>query len=166
MIYSLNLAKKEINKYIKYNKINRVLVLSGKNSFFKSGAKIFLSTILMKKETLLFLKKSYFPEFNELKKIIFIINKFKPNLIIAIGGGSVIDYAKIANIVNHSDDLKKRIINYKFNFKKKFARLIAIPTTAGSGAEVTENAVIYVNKVKYSVEGPLIKPDLYFLIQN
>ena len=40
---------------------------------------------------------------------------------------------------------------------------MAIPTTAGSGAEVTSNAVIYVDKIKYSVEGPQIKPD-YFLI--
>ena len=38
-----------------------------------------------------------------------------------------------------------------------------MPTTAGSGAEATANAVLYINKKKYSVEGEIIKPD-YIII--
>ena len=40
-----------------------------------------------------------------------------------------------------------------------------MPTTAGSGAETTSNAVIYINKLKYSVESQLLLPD-YFLINQ
>ena len=37
-------------------------------------------------------------------------------------------------------------------------------SSAGSGAEVTSNAVIYVNDIKYSFESKLLLPDEYFLI--
>ena len=49
-------------------------------------------------------------------------------------------------------------------FKKKYAKLAVIPTTAGSGAEVTSNAVIYIDGIKHSFESNLLIPDNFFLI--
>ena len=96
----------------------------------------------------------------ELKEIIK-IKEFSPDIIIAVGGGSVIDYAKIANVLTDSSNIDKEIANSTYEIKK-FSKLVAIPTTAGSGAEVTSNAVMYINKIKYSVEGDKLKPDLFF----
>ena len=48
--------------------------------------------------------------------------------------------------------------------KKKYTKLAVIPTTAGSGAEVTSNAVIYVDGIKHSFESELLIPDNFFLI--
>ena len=73
----------------------------------------------------------------------------------------MIDYAKIANVLTDSNDIGNEIIRSNYNIKK-IAKLIAVPTTAGSGAEVTSNAVIYVDKIKYSVESEKLKPDLFF----
>ena len=99
-------------------------------------------------------------------QIINSIKKFSPDLIIAAGGGSVLDYAKIARVLQDEEDLDKKIIKSNYILKEFSTKLLAIPTTAGSGAEVTSNAVIYVNKIKYSVEGELIKPDFFFLIPD
>ena len=63
----------------------------------------------------------------------------------------MLDYAKkIANALCEEKDIEK-ILNSEYK-TKKFTKLLAIPTTAGSGAEVTTNTVIYINDIKYSVE--------------
>ena len=104
------------------------------------------------------------PIIEELIEIINNIKNFKPDLILAVGGGSVIDYAKIANVVDVKEDLSDLIVNYSYPFKKKYTKLAVIPTTAGSGAEVTSNAVIYVEGIKHSFESELLVPDNFFLV--
>ena len=49
-------------------------------------------------------------------------------------------------------------------YLKKRSKLTVIPTTAGSGAEVTSNAVIYVDGIKHSFESEILLPDNFFLI--
>ena len=83
----------------------------------------------------MFIKQNKIPLFTELKKIVKSLNNFDPDLIIAFGGGSAIDYAKIANVVSDFSKIKEIVIDQKQKLKKK-CKLLAIPTTAGSGAEV------------------------------
>ena len=160
----MDLSKNDIQKFLKDKNFNKIFLLTGKKSFILSNAKKIFSNIFLKKNVKYFFKKSPIPELNELKKIIIEIRKFKPDLILAIGGGSVIDYAKIANIAEVRKDLSSLIKNYSYPVKKKYTKLAVIPTTAGSGAEVTSNAVIYVNNVKYSFENKLLIPDYFFLL--
>ena len=116
------------------------------------------------KEIKYFYKKSEIPVLNELIEIIKEIRNFKPDLFLAIGGGAIIDYAKMANVVDIKTNLAELIINYSYPFKDKYTKLAVIPTTAGSGAEVTSNAVIYVDGIKHSFESELLIPDNFFLI--
>ena len=157
-------STEDIKKFIYDTSFRKIFVLCGKKSFITSGAEIFFKELLNKKETKLFYKNSELPVLEELIDIINAIKNFKPDLILAVGGGAVIDYAKIANVVDVRDDLADLIVNYSYPFKKKYTKLAVIPTTAGSGAEVTSNAVIYVDGIKHSFESELLLPDNFFLI--
>ena len=154
----------DIKNFINDKGFKRIFILCGKKSFITSGAEEFFKKLFGKKEIKLFYKNSELPIFEELIKIIKDVKIFKPDLILAVGGGAVIDYAKIANVVEIRDDLKDLIVNYSYPFKDKYTKLAVIPTTAGSGAEVTSNAVIYLNGIKHSFESELLVPDNFFLI--
>ena len=154
----------DIKKFINDFSFKKIFILCGKKSFIASGADQFLEKIIKKKECKFFYKKSELPKLEELIDIIKEIRNFKPDLILAVGGGAVIDYAKISNVVDIRPDLAELIVNYSYPFKEKYTKLAVIPTTAGSGAEVTSNAVIYVDGIKHSFESELLIPDHFFLI--
>ena len=157
-------SAEDIKKFINDKSFKKIFVLCGKKSFVTSGAEELFKKIIIDKEVKLFYKKSELPILEELIEIINDIKNFKPDLILAVGGGAVIDYAKIANVVDVREDLADLIVNYSYPFKKKYTKLTVIPTTAGSGAEVTSNAVIYVDGIKHSFESELLIPDNFFLI--
>ncbi len=154
----------DIKNFVKDKNYKKIFLLCGKKSFQTSGANIILEDLSIKKKIKIFYKKFEIPVLNELIDITNSIKNYKPDLILAIGGGAVIDYAKIANVIEIKENLKDLIINYSYPFKKKYTNLAVIPTTAGSGAEVTSNAVIYVDGIKYSFESELLLPDNFFLI--
>ena len=153
----------DLKKILKPNKFKKIFILTGKNSFFLSGAKNLINKVISTQECFYYFKKSKIPVINELIKIIVAIKKFNPDLILAIGGGTVLDYAKIANSIDDIENLENKIkkANYKINKRKP---LLTIPTTAGSGAEMTSNAVIYIGKIKYSVESERLIPDFFLLV--
>ena len=155
---------KDLQNFIKQKSFRKIFVITGKKSYNFSNADSILNNILKNKITKYYFKNLSYPDFSELTDIILSIRSFKPDIILAVGGGTVIDYAKIANVLEIDKSIKNNIKNSSYKIKKKFCKLVAIPTTAGTGAEVTANAVIYINKIKYSVESEILKPDYFFLI--
>ncbi len=153
----------DLKKILNKGRYDKILIITGKNSFIKSGAKKILSNLLKKKKVKFFYKKLKVPDFRELKKAIILIKFFKPNLIVSIGGGATLDLSKIANVLYNVENLEKKILINNYYIKKRYCDLIAIPTTAGSGAEVTTNAVLYVKNKKFSIEDDLIKPNHSFI---
>lgn len=101
------------------------------------------------------------------------MNNFKPDVIIAIGGGSAIDAAKgmwlfYENPETSFDGLKLKFMDIRkraFQFPNlgKKAQLVAVPTTSGTGSEVTSFSVITDKKngnIKYPLADYELTPDV------
>ncbi len=109
------------------------------------------------------------------KRGVEVMQAFKPDIIIALGGGSPMDAAKIMWVMyEHPDirfedlalrfmDIRKRI--YQFPKLGEKATLVAIPTTSGTGSEVTPFAVITDEKsgIKYPIADYELTPDMAIL---
>lgn len=112
------------------------------------------------------------PELGDIQKGLEIMNAFKPDVIIALGGGSPIDAAKIMwlmyeypgitfeNLAMRFMDIMKRI--YTFPTLGKKALMVAVPTTSGTGSEVTPFAVVTDNRTgtKYPIADYELTPDM------
>ncbi len=85
--------------------------------------------------------------------------KVKPDVIVAIGGGSLIDFAKVVAVLL-SNPTKHTKEVYGITDRNKAVDLIAVPTTAGTGTEVTGVSVVIDSKsgLKFGVLGDDIVP--------
>lgn len=83
------------------------------------------------------------PTISNVKKGLRVAKKYHCDYIIAVGGGSVIDTAKAIGIVFNNPEFKdiKSLVGVA-NTKNRSLPIIALPTTAGTAAEVTINYVI------------------------
>lgn len=89
----------------------------------------------------------------------------KSDLVISIGGGSTLDTGKVvAAMLTNSGELEDylEVVGAGKPLSQRPVPHIAIPTTAGTGAEVTRNAVLGVQEkqVKVSLRSPLMLPHL------
>ena len=110
------------------------------------------------------------PDITTVRRGLEIMNTFKPNAIVALGGGSPMDAAKIMwlfyerpdadfkELVQKFADIRKRTV--KFPHLGQKAKFIAVPTTSGTGSEVTPFAVISdkENDKKYPLADYAITP--------
>lgn len=120
----------------------------GKNSLRNSQAGIELFKTLQNSTFEVYDNITPNPQLSDINTISKQINHQHPTLIIAIGGGSVIDTAKAA--LAHKP-LKRR------------PEFLAIPTTAGTGSESTQFATYYDGKVKKSFDNPMLLPTMVIL---
>lgn len=112
------------------------------------------------------------PDLTTIRKGLAVMQAFKPDVVIALGGGSPMDAAKIMWLqYEHPEvtfegmalrfmDIRKRI--YTFPSLRKKAIFVAIPTTSGTGSEVTPFAVVTDDATgrKYPLADYELTPDM------
>jgi len=118
------------------------------------------------------------PTISTVKEALMMVKTYEPDVIIALGGGSPIDAAKIIwlmyeqpdtsfeDIAMRFLDIRKRICDIPALGKK--AEMVAIPTTSGTGSEVTPFAVITddSNHIKYPIADYALTPNMAIIDPN
>ena len=153
---------KNIKKIISDLDAKKILLVTGKGSYKKSGSEEKLIQYLGDAVIKRFFDFEPNPNIKDVLVGISIISSFKPDLVIAVGGGSVIDIAKLINIFAVHVAKEKEIyefVNESSSVKQAGLPLIAIPTTSGTGSEATHFAVVYIGNKKYSFAHKYVLPD-------
>lgn len=165
----IHLNKNFLN-IIKENYNNKKYLLVTSQGFRKRGLVDKIEMILEKNLIYTLDNITANPTINHLDETLITLRKLNIEAVIALGGGSVIDSGKaIAKLLYGSEN--RITLNEHFLQKKDFLDeasslpLIAIPTTAGTGSEITHFATIWddKNKKKYSLSGKELYPKVSIL---
>lgn len=144
----MNRFEDKLLDFLKKHSPKGIFLVTGKKSFEVINKDISLLRLLNDYNFIRFSDFEINPKIEDVKRGVEIFNNYKCDLIISIGGGSVMDMAKLINFYS------KKIVsitNLNHDIKKEdLYPNIAIPTTAGSGSESTHFAVVYSDNKKYS----------------
>ena len=97
------------------------------------------------------------------------VREFNPDLLVALGGGSVIDTTKALKVFYDAPELNFEEIAFLDRFSKPKpvpklkTKLIAIPSTSGAGSEVSAASVLKKGGIKYNIVTPEIAPEVAIL---
>ncbi len=148
-----------LKKLIAHYQPGRVLVVTGKQSFFSSPVPTILEKLFNDNK----IEAIYFDDFDKNPKIEDVHKGIEKclwsfELVLAIGGGSVLDIAKMINLFAIKENSLADYLAGKGGIVKKGKPFIAVPTTAGTGSEATHFSVLYINKEKFSVAHSYMLP--------
>ena len=104
------------------------------------------------------------PSFADLEATLAKCRPFNPDVVIGIGGGSVLDIAKlVAAQVNNTQTLHEIVGNGLL--KGRSSKLICMPTTSGTGSEVSPNAILVdeTDNQKKGIISPFLVPDIVYV---
>ena len=152
-------------------KYERALLVTGGSSMIKSGVIARAEKYLQMNgtETDLFSGVPKNPSIEDVLKGLVICRKFKPDVILAIGGGSAMDCAKAILLFYEFPYLNFENV-LEFNKKgeiptERKTGLICVPSTSGTGSEVTRGTVITdpEKELKVPIMTDCLRPDLAIL---
>lgn len=138
----------------------KLFLVTGKDSFAESGAEsVFDDFRLNGLDIIRFCDFSVNPKLEDALPGIELLTQFQPDMVIAVGGGSVIDMGKLITALSAHPGSNYRSILKNSSITASGPPLVAIPTTAGTGSEATHFAVAYMDQKKHSLAHRSILPD-------
>jgi len=103
------------------------------------------------------------PSFSDVKSVLQQLSSFSADAVIGIGGGSVLDVAKIvAAQLDNTQPLEEIVGNGMLTGRNK--ALLCVPTTAGTGSEMSPNAILVDDEnQKKGIISPFLVPDKVYI---
>lgn len=157
--------------YLKKLSYKRVIIVTGGSSMIKNGiidkAKEMLIMSGSGVRVISGIKKN--PSFEEVDEGLKVFNEYRPDCVLAIGGGSAMDAAKAMLLFYEFPELnKENVIEYKEKGLIPVHRktdLICIPSTSGTASEVTKTSVITdtEKRLKVPIITDCLRPDIAIL---
>ncbi|MFA7363469.1 MAG: iron-containing alcohol dehydrogenase [Aminobacteriaceae bacterium] len=104
------------------------------------------------------------PEVGQVRELFTRMSGLGVDLIVAMGGGSVLDSAKMTSVLLRNPGYLDNLLDASL-IKERGVPLIAIPTSAGTGSEATPNSIVVVpeQQLKVGVVHPFFIPDCVLL---
>jgi alcohol dehydrogenase class IV len=146
----------------------RVFIVTGGSSMLKSGV-IARIEALMRQKSAVTTVYSGIPANPDTQVVLAgaaQLRDFAPDLVIAVGGGSALDAAKAVSLFGEYPGLDfAAALAGNLPVRRQALRLVAIPSTSGTGSEVTKTAVITFRDrdLKVGLKTPAFIPDIAIL---
>ena len=164
LVFSEESISSELKTLLIKDSPNKIFLVTGDKSYNECGAKKIFDTVLKEYSFIRFFKFNKNPKVEDVEKGIKLFKKNNCDYVIAVGGGSVIDMAKLINAGQSAHENIKDIILKNIELTSPCKKLLVIPTTSGAGSEATHFAVVYINSKKYSLAHKYhLLPDVVFL---
>jgi len=155
-------------KYLDTFKNMKAFIVTGGSSIIKNGTIDRIKTILEENGSEAYIHSGVKanPDTDDVAAGLEAINRCKPDVLIAVGGGSAIDLGKVLSIIYENPELDiEKMACTSLPDKRKHLKLVAIPSTSGTGTEVTSASVITYKKrdIKIGLKSIAMIPDVAIL---
>lgn len=150
----------ELPQVLAQKSVRSIFLVTGKTGYSSSGAESALSSYLEPYNV------THWTDFDENPKLEHLehgLARFRDtphDLVLAVGGGSAMDMAKLIKIFSGQPKVPSAYVQGQEALAPTTLPLVAIPTTAGSGSQATHFAVLYIGKEKFSVAHACMLPDV------
>ncbi|MDP2637081.1 MAG: phosphonoacetaldehyde reductase [bacterium] len=144
-------SAKALKGILEEEKPQKIFLVTDKNAYDKSGAEALFSSTLKDFKVVVFSEFQENPKIEDIERGIEAFRSCSPDLVLAVGGGSALDVAKCVNVLASQEGNPLEYVFKEKEITSQGKPLVAVPTTAGTGAESTQFAVVYVNGIKHSL---------------
>ena len=120
----------------------RVLLVTGRCFVKETGLIERVEELLKGRDWLWWDRVPPEPTWDAVQELVDYVRRERPDVVVALGGGSVLDAAKLAAVMRDNPGEVRELIGIKEPFDRNGAFVVAVPTTSGSGSEVTPYCVV------------------------